>query len=86
MMKIGLFCFGSLADLLFAFEIASELSWSVSLPIALIVAPCVGFYARSFPKLYKQEISQVQWKQDQSNALKFTYDFADSVQQQKLVV
>jgi hypothetical protein len=86
MIKIGLFSFGSLANLLFAFEIASDLSFTVSLPIALIIAPCVGFYARSYPKSYKQEISQVQWKQDQFKALKFTYDFIDSIQQEKFVL
>lgn len=74
MIKIGIFSFASLANLLFAFEIASDLSFTVTLPIALIIAPCVGFYARSYPKLYKREISQVQWKQDQSKTLKFTYD------------
>jgi hypothetical protein len=86
MIKIGLFCVGSLTDLLFAFEIASHLSFGVALPIALIVAPCVGFYASSYPKSYKKEISQVQWKQDESKALKFTYDFGDSIQQQKFVL
>jgi hypothetical protein len=86
MIKIGLFCLGSLTDLLFAFELASNLSVSVSLPIALLVAPCVGFYASSYPKSYKKEISQVQYKQDESKALKFTYDFIDSIQQQKFVL
>ncbi|CAF4001415.1 unnamed protein product, partial [Rotaria sp. Silwood2] len=81
MIKIGLFCIGSFANLLFAFEIASDLSFSVSLPIAMIVAPCVGFYAHSFPKLYKQEIRQVQWKQDQSKVLNFSYAFIDSIEQ-----
>ncbi|CAF3490524.1 unnamed protein product [Rotaria sp. Silwood1] len=83
MIKIGLFCIGSFTNFLFAFEIASDLSFTASLPIAMIVAPCVGLYARSYPKLYKQEISQVQWKQDQSKALKFTYEFTDSIEQAK---
>jgi hypothetical protein len=74
MVKFGIFSFASLANLLFAFEIAADLSLTVTLPIALVIAPCVGFYARSYPKLYKREISQVQWKQDQSKALQFTYD------------
>ncbi len=52
----------------------------------MIVAPCVGFYARSYPKLYKKEISQVQWKQDQSKTLGFTYDFIGSIQQEKFVL
>jgi hypothetical protein len=86
MIIIGVFCVGSFTDLLFAFEITSHLSFAVALPIALIVAPCVGFYASSYPKLYKKEISQVQWKQDESKAFKFTYDFVDSIQQRKFVL
>jgi len=82
MIKIGIFSFASLANLLFAFEIASDLSFTVTLPIALIIAPCVGFYARSYPKLYKRDISQVQWKQDQSKTLQFTYD---SIEEEKFV-
>jgi len=73
LIKLGLFSFGTFANLLFAFEIASDLSSGVSLPIALVVAPCVGFYARSYPKLYKKELSEVQWAQDQSKISKFTY-------------
>ncbi|CAF1254441.1 unnamed protein product [Rotaria sordida] len=83
MLKIGLFCIGSLVDLLFAFEIASDLSFSVSLPIAMIVAPFVGVYARLYPKLYKKDLSQVQWKQDQLKALNFTYSFIDSIKEEK---
>jgi hypothetical protein len=86
MIKIGLFAFGSLGNLLLGFEIASDLSFIVSLPIALIVAPWIGFYAHSYPKLYKKELSQVQWKQDQSKLLKFTYDFIDSIQEKKFVL
>ena len=86
MIKIGLFCLGSLTDLLFAFELASSFSVTVSLPIALLVAPCVGFYASSYPKAYKKGINQEQYKQDKSKALKFTYDFIDSIQQQKFVL
>ncbi|CAF3997948.1 unnamed protein product [Adineta steineri] len=80
MIKIGLFSFGTLVDFLFAFEIASELSFSVALPMAFIIAPLVGFYARSYPKSYKKQISSEQWTQDQFKTLKFTYAFD---QQQK---
>ncbi|UJR20523.1 hypothetical protein I4U23_023651 [Adineta vaga] len=83
MLKIGIFSFGTLANLLFAFEIASDLSFIVCLPIAAIVAPCVGLYARSYAKNYKQELSQIQWKQDQSKALKFTYDSFKSIEESK---
>lgn len=86
MMKIGLFCFGSLANLLFAFEIASELSFTASLPIALVISPCVGFYVRSYPSLYRRQISELQFKQDASKTLKFTYDFMQSIEEQKFVV
>jgi hypothetical protein len=42
--------------------------------------------ARSYSKFYKQETIQVQWKQDQSKTLKFTYDSIDSIQQEKFVL
>ena len=86
LLKIGIFSFGTVASFLFAFEIASELSFVGTLPIALIVAPCVGLYASSYPKLYKQELSQVQWSQDQSKALKFTYSSLGSIEQERFVV
>ncbi len=54
LIKIGLSSFGSFANLLFVFTIVSDLSLFVDLPIALIIAPCVGFYARSYSKLYKR--------------------------------
>lgn len=75
MVKLGIFSFASVANLLFAFELASEITFTVLLPMALVIAPCVGFYARSYPKLYKKEISQIQWKRDQTRASKFTYNF-----------
>jgi hypothetical protein len=42
--------------------------------------------AHSYSKFYKQETIQLQWKQDQSKTLKFTYDSIDSIQQQKFVL
>lgn len=74
MIKLGLFSFGTLANLLFAFEVASDLSLTASLPIAAIVAPCIGLYARSYPKLYKKELSQAQWTDEKAKISKFTYD------------
>jgi hypothetical protein len=44
-----------------------------------LLHPYERFYARSYSKLFKHEISQVQWKQVQSKTLKFTYDFIDSI-------
>ena len=77
-MTIAIFSFASIENLLFAFEIASDLSFTASLPLALIIAPCVGLYARSYPKLYKKDISQVQWNQDQSKISKFTYQLIEN--------
>lgn len=74
MLTIGVFSISSMVDLLFAFELASALSFTVSLPLALIVAPCLGFYARSYPQLYRKELSEVQWKQDQAKVTRFTYE------------
>ena len=76
LLKIGVFAFASLADFLFAFEVASELSFVVSLPLALVVAPCLGLYARSYPRRYREELSQVQWQQEQAKGRRrrrFTY-------------
>lgn len=84
MVKLGIFSFASVANLLFAFELAADITFVVLLPMALVIAPCVGFYARSYPKLYKQEISQVQWKRDQNRASKFTYD-SNCFQKQTLI-
>ncbi|CAF1460912.1 unnamed protein product [Adineta steineri] len=83
MIKIGLSSFYALANLLFAFELESDLSFSIALPMAFIIAPFVEFYARSYPKSYKKQISAVQWTRDQFKALKFTYAIN---QQQKFVL
>lgn len=72
--KFGLFAFGSLANLLFAFEIIEDFTFISSLPVALIVAPCLGAYARSYPASYRRSLSQEQWATDQSKVEKFTYD------------
>jgi len=71
--KVALFAFGSMVDLLLAFEIADDFTFSAALPLSLIVAPCVGFYARSYPKSYRNGLSEEQWQRDRSNAKKFTY-------------
>ncbi|CAF1353199.1 unnamed protein product [Adineta steineri] len=65
MIKIGLSSFCTLANLLFAFELESNLSFSVALPMAFIIALFIGFMHSSYPLLYKKQISTVQWTQDQ---------------------
>ncbi|CAF0844065.1 unnamed protein product [Adineta steineri] len=60
MIKIRFFSFGTLVDFLFAFEIASDLSYPITLPMAFIIALFIGFYARSYLKSYRKKISSMQ--------------------------
>ncbi|CAF3535988.1 unnamed protein product [Adineta steineri] len=73
---------GSLIDPSIGITLASLLSFKTSIPIAIIVAPLVGLYAKNYPKIYRQRISQQQWHNYSSNAYQFTYDFTAPFQQQ----
>jgi hypothetical protein len=78
----ALITLGSFIDPSVGIALASFLSFSNSLPIAFIVAPLAGLYAKHYPKLYRQRISQQQWQNYRSNASQFTYDFTSPFQQQ----
>ena len=73
---------GSLIDPSVGIALASLLSFTNSIPIALIVAPLLGLFARSYPKLYRQRINKQQWRNYQSNSSQFTYDFTSPFEQQ----
>jgi hypothetical protein len=73
---------GSLVDPSIGIALASLLSFQTSIPIACIVAPLVGLYAKTYPKLYRQRINQQQWQNYRSNASQFTYDFTTPFEQQ----
>ena len=73
---------GSMIDPSIGIALASLLSFKTSIPIACILAPLVGLYAKNFPKLYRQRVSQQQWQNYTSNAPQFTYDFTTPFQQQ----
>ena len=83
--KIGVFSFGTLANLLFAFEIVSDLTFIGCLPMAVIIAPCIGLYVRSYPKQYKGGLNQIQWTEDHSKASKFTYNLLKVIEEPKFV-
>ena len=73
---------GSLVDPSIGLALASLLSFKTSIPLAIIVSPLVGLYAKHYPKLYRQRISQQQWQNYRSNASQFTYDFTAPFEQQ----
>jgi hypothetical protein len=78
----ALITLGSFIDPSIGIALASLLSFQNSLPIAFIVSPLVGFYAKNYPKTYRQRINQQQWKNYRSNAHQFTYDFTNNFQQE----
>ena len=73
---------GSLIDPSIGIALASLLSFQTFIPIACIVAPLVGLYAKNYPKIYRQRINQKQWQYYTSDAYQFTYDFTAPLQQQ----
>ncbi|CAF0797183.1 unnamed protein product [Adineta ricciae] len=58
-------------------------SFGTCLPMAAIVAPCIGLYVRSYPKRYKGGLNQVQWTDDHSKASKFTYNLLKLIEESK---
>lgn len=72
----------SMLDPSVGIALASLLSFKTSVPLACIVAPLVGLFAKSYPKMYRQRVSQQQWQNYTSNASQFTYDFTTPFQQQ----
>jgi hypothetical protein len=73
---------GSFVDPSIGIALASLLSFKTSIPIAFIVSPLVGLYAKNYPKIYRQRINQQQWQNYRSNTSQFTYDFTTPFQQQ----
>ncbi|UJR29533.1 hypothetical protein I4U23_010750 [Adineta vaga] len=73
---------GSMVDPSIGIALASFLSFKTAIPIACIVSPLVGLYAKNYPKLYRQRVNQQQWQNYTSNASQFTYDFTTPFQQQ----
>jgi len=78
----ALISLGSFVDPSIGIALASLLSFKTSIPIAFIVSPLVGLYAKNYPKIYRQRINQQQWKNYRSNTSQFTYDFTTPFQQQ----
>jgi hypothetical protein len=79
---IAIITLGSLIDPSVGIALASLLTFNTSIPIACILAPLVGLYAKTYPKLYRQRINQQQWQNYTSNASQFTYDFTTPFEQQ----
>lgn len=73
---------GSLIDPSIGIALASLLSFTTSIPLALILSPLVGLYAKNYPKMYRDRISQQQWNNYRSDTQQFTYDFTSSFRQQ----
>ncbi len=73
---------GSLIDPSIGIALASLLSFKTSLPLAFILSPLVGLYAKNYPKMYRERVNQQQWHNYTSNASQFTYDFTNPFQQQ----
>jgi len=82
MALIALISLGSFIDPSVGIALASLLTFNTSIPIACILAPLVGLYAKTYPKLYRQRINQQQWQNYTSNASQFTYDFTTPFEQQ----
>lgn len=73
---------GSFIDPSIGIALSSFLTLTTSIPLALIISPIVGFLAQSYPKYYREKISQKEWRNYQSNSQHFTYDFGSSYQEQ----
>ena len=73
---------GALIDPTVAFALVSLVSLKMVIPIACVIAPLVGLYAKNYPKIYRQRVCQQQWHNYKSNASQFTYDFTEPFQQQ----
>jgi len=78
----ALITLGSFIDPSIGIALASLLSFQNSLPIAFIVSPLLGLYAKYYPKIYRQRINQQQWQNYRTNANQFTYDFTNNFQQE----
>ena len=78
---LSLLGLGSLIDPSLGIFFASFLTFSHSLPLALLVSPLIGLYAKNSPRLYRQRINQQQWNNYQSNSTQFTYDFTSNFEE-----
>lgn len=79
---MSLLSVGSLIDPSIGLTLASLLSFSHSIPLALILSPLIGLFAKNSPRLYRQRINQQQWNNYRSNSTQFTYDFTNDFNQQ----
>ena len=79
---MSLISVGSLIDPSIGVILASLLSFSHSIPLALILSPLIGFFANNSPRLYRQRINQQQWNNYRSNSTQFTYDFTNDFDQE----
>jgi hypothetical protein len=82
MASITIISLGLLIDSSVAIPLAFLFSFKNSLPIAFILSPLVGLYAKNYPKMYRERVNQQQWHNYTSNASQFTYDFTNPFQQQ----
>ena len=73
---------GSLIDPSVGIALASLFSFQTSIPIALIVSPLLGLYAKNYPKIYRRRINEQQWINYRSNSAQFTYDFTSGFEEQ----
>ena len=73
---------GSLIDPSIGIALASFLTFTTSIPLALILSPLIGLSAKNYPKIYRDRISQQQWNNYRSDSQQFTYDFTSSFRQQ----
>ena len=73
---------GSFIDPSVGIALSSLLTFSTSIPLALIISPIVGFFAQNYPKYYRHSINKKEWRNYQSNSRQFTYDFRSSYQEQ----
>lgn len=78
----GIVTLGSMIDPSIGIALASLLSFKLSIPLALILSPLLGLFAKNYPKIYRDRINQQQWNNYRSNSQQFTYDFTSSYQQQ----
>lgn len=78
----GLVTLGSMIDPSIGIALASLLSFKLSIPLALILSPLLGLFAKNYPKIYRDKINEQQWNNYRTNSQQFTYDFTSSYQQQ----
>lgn len=85
-LKIAVFAFGTLVSHSFAFEVAENISFISTLPIALIIGPFLGAFARSYSKKHRKAHNSTRWENDQQILAKFTYRFKSTDQINKVFI